>query len=143
MTIKQISVFLENTAGRLNKVLQTLADNEIDIVAMSLADTADYGILRLVVSDPDKAEQVLKENRMSAKLVEVVAFHIPHTTGSLCKAMQLVVDNDINIEYMYAFGNNDDASAILKTKMPEKAIEVLSESGVGIWKPEEAYALHK
>lgn len=143
MTIKQISVFLENQSGRLDEVLKVLADNEINIVAMSLADTQEYGLLRLIVSEPDKGVQVLKEASLMAKVVEVVAFHVPHATGSLYKAMKAVVDSGINIEYMYAFGNSNEASAILKTKTPDIAIEVLTKNGVGIWNPEEAYKLNQ
>ncbi len=143
MTIKQISVFLENKAGRLDEVLKTLADNNINIVAMSLADTADYGMLRLVVSEPDKAVNVLKDRNLMAQLVDVVAFHVPHATGSLYKAMQVVVDAGVNIEYMYAFGINEEASVILKTKMAEQAVKALEASGVGIWNPEQAYKLNQ
>ncbi len=143
MTIKQISVFLENKAGRLDKVLKTLADNEINIVAMSLADTAEYGMLRLVVSEPEKGAFALKESGFMAQLVDVVAFHVSHATGSLYKAMAAVVDAGVNIEYMYAFGNNEEASIILKTKMPEEAIVALEACGAGIWNPEEAYRLNQ
>ncbi len=143
MTIKQISVFLENKAGRLDEVLGTLAENDVNIVAMSLADTAEYGMLRMVVSEPDKGVLVLKESGLMAQLVDVVAFHVPHATGSLYKAMKAVVEAGVNMEYMYAFGNNEEASAILKTKMPEEAIKALEASGVGIWNPEEAYALNQ
>lgn len=143
MTIKQISVFLENQSGRLDEVLKTLAENEVNIVAMSLADTADYGMLRLIVSEPEKAVKVLKDAGLMAKLVNVVAFHVPHATGSLYKAMAAMVDAKINIEYMYAFGNNEEASAILKTKTPERAIEVLKANEVGVWNQEEAYKLNQ
>lgn len=143
MTIKQISVFLENQSGRIDAVLKVLAENDVNIVAMSLADTADYGILRLIVSEPDKAVSVLKAEGLMAKLVNVVAFHVPHATGSLYKAMAAMQDASINIEYMYAFGNNEEASAILKTKTPDQAIEVLESNGVGVWNPEEAYKLNQ
>lgn len=143
MTIKQISVFLENQSGRLDEVLKILAVNEVNIVAMTLADTADYGMLRLIVSDPARGVTVLKENGMMAKLVDVVAFHVPHATGSLYNAMKLMSDANINVEYMYAFGNTDDASAVLKTKKPKEAIELLEKNGVGVWNQEEAYSLNK
>lgn len=143
MTIKQISVFLENQSGRLDEVLKILAVNEVNIVAMTLADTADYGMLRLIVSDPERGVTVLKENGLMAKLVDVVAFHVPRETGSLYTAMKAVVDAGVNVEYMYAFGNNKDASAILKTKKPKEAIAVLEKNGVGVWNKEEAYHLNK
>lgn len=139
MTIKQLSVFLENREGRLDEVLGTLAKNKINIVALSLADTADYGMLRMVVSDPDMGKTVLKEAGITAMLTDVVALRVPHATGSLCKAMNLIVANDVNVEYMYAFANGEDASAVLKTDEPEKAVKLLLEGGFSVWEADEAY----
>ncbi len=143
MTIKQISVFLENQYGRIDEVLKILADNEVNIVAMSLADTQDYGMLRMIVSEPEKGLEVLRAERLTAKLVDVVAFHVPHATGSLYTALQAMVAEGVNISYMYAFGNHEQASAILKTKTPDIASKVLTDAGVGIWNPEDAYKLNQ
>ena len=87
MTIKQLSVFLENREGRLDEVLSTLGANDVNIVALSLADTADYGMLRMIVSDPQKGRAVLKEAGITSMLTDVVALRVPHATGSLSKAM--------------------------------------------------------
>ena len=83
MTIKQLSVFLENREGRLDEVLKTLGENNVNIVALSLADTADYGMLRMIVSDPQKGKAVLKEAGITSMLTDVVALRVPHATGSL------------------------------------------------------------
>lgn len=139
MTVKQLSVFLENREGRLDEVLCTLASNNINIVALSLADTADYGMLRMIVSDPVKGKSVLKEAGITAMLTDVVALRVPHATGSLCKAMSVLVDNGVNVEYMYAFANGEDASAVMRTAEPQKAIDLLILNGFGVWEAEEAY----
>ncbi len=139
MTIKQLSVFLENREGRLDEVLKTLGENDVNIVALSLADTADYGMLRLIVSDPEKGKQVLKEAGITSMLTDVVALRVPHAIGSLSRAMHELVQGGINVEYMYAFANGADASAILKSDAPERAAEILRTTGFDVWKADEAY----
>lgn len=139
MTIKQLSVFLENREGRLDEVLKTLGANGVNIVALSLADTADYGMLRMIVSDPQKGKVVLKEAGITSMLTDVVALRVPHATGSLSKAMHEIVQAGINVEYMYAFANGEDASAVLKSDDPEKVVEVLKENGFDVWEADEAY----
>ena len=139
MTIKQLSVFLENREGRLDEVLQTLGDNDVNIVALSLADTSDYGMLRMVVSDPQKGKEVLKNAGITSMLTEVIALRVPHATGSLSKAMHALVDGGINIEYMYAFANGADASAVMKSDDPAKAVAILKENGFDVWAEDEAY----
>lgn len=139
MTIKQLSVFLENREGRLDEVLNTLGTNGVNIVALSLADTADYGMLRMIVSDPQKGKAVLKEAGITSMLTDVVALRVPHATGSLSKAMHEIVQAGINVEYMYAFANGADASAVLKSDNAEKVVEVLKGNGFDVWEADEAY----
>lgn len=139
MTIKQLSVFLENREGRLDEVLAILGRNGVNIVALSLADTTEYGMLRMIVSDPQKGKDVLKEAGIISMLTEVVALRVPHAAGSLSQAMHLLVENGVNVEYMYAFANGEDASAVLKTEIPQKAVRVLVEGGFDVWEEEEAY----
>ena len=139
MTIKQLSVFLENREGRLDEVLKALGTNDVNIVALSLADTADYGMLRMIVSDPAKGKAVLKEAGITSMLTDVVALRVPHATGSLSKAMHEIVQAGINVEYMYAFANGSDASAVLKSDNPAKVVEVLKASGFDVWEADEAY----
>lgn len=138
-TIQQLSVFLENREGRLDEVLKTLADHEVNIVALSLADTSDYGMLRMIVSDPEKGKRVLKEAGITAMLTDVVALRVPHATGSLSKAMHQIVEGGVNVEYMYAFANGNDASAVLKCDDPKRVVEILLESGFDVWEAAEAY----
>lgn len=137
--IKQLSVFLENREGRLDEVLRTLGNNDVNIVALSLADTSDYGMLRMIVSDPEKGRAVLKEVGITSMLTDVVALRVPHATGSLCMAMHELVQGNVNVEYMYAFANGSDASAVLKTDEPDKATQILLDSGFSVWSEEEAY----
>ena len=91
-TIQQLSVFLENREGRLDTVLKILAENDVNIVALSLADTSDYGMLRMIVSDPHKGKAALKDAGITAMLTDVVALRVPHATGSLSKAMHQIVE---------------------------------------------------
>lgn len=139
ITIQQLSVFLENREGRLDEVLKVLADHDINIVALSLADTSDYGMLRMIVSDPNRGKSVLKENGITAMLTDVVALRVPHETGSLSKAMHQIVNSEVNVEYMYAFANGDDASAVLKCDDPEKVTEILRKNGFDVWEADAAY----
>ena len=139
MTIKQLSVFLENREGRLDEVLQMLGANDVNIVALSLADTADYGMLRMIVSDPVKGKAVLKEAGITSKLTDVVALRVPHAAGSLSKAMHELMVGGVNIEYMYAFANGADASAVLKSDDPVKVVTILRENGFDVWEADEAY----
>ncbi len=139
MTIKQLSVFLENREGRLDEVLKTLGANDVNIVALSLADTADYGMLRMIVSDPTKGKTVLKEAGITSMLTEVVALRVPHASGSLSKAMHALVEGGVNVEYMYAFANGADASAVMKSDDPAKAVSILKENGFDVWAEDEAY----
>lgn len=139
ITIQQLSVFLENREGRLDEVLTALACNDVNIVALSLADTSDYGMLRMIVSDPNKGRAVLKEIGITAMLTDVVALRVPHATGSLSKAMHQIVEGEVNIEYMYAFANGEDASAVLKTDDPVRVADILRGSGFDVWEAAEAY----
>lgn len=138
-TIQQLSVFLENREGRMDEVLKVLADNDVNIVALSLADTSDYGMLRMVVSDPHKGRAALKEAGITAMLTDVVALRVPHATGSLSKAMHQIVEGEVNVEYMYAFANGTDAAAVLKSDDPARVIDILKGSGFDVYSADEAY----
>lgn len=142
-TIKQLSVFLENREGRLDEVLATLAAGEVNIVALSLADTSDYGMLRMIVSDPHKGKAALKDAGITAMLTDVVALRVPHATGSLSKAMHQIVEGEINVEYMYAFANGADAAAVLKSDDPARVIDILKGSGFDVYTADEAYQANR
>ena len=142
-TIQQLSVFLENREGRLDTVLKILAENDVNIVALSLADTSDYGMLRMIVSDPHKGKAALKDAGITAMLTDVVALRVPHATGSLNKAMHQIVEGEINVEYMYAFANGADAAAVLKSDDPARVIDILKGSGFDVYTADEAYQANR
>ena len=142
-TIQQLSVFLENREGRLDTVLNVLAENDVNIVALSLADTSDYGMLRLIVSDPHKGKVALKDAGITAMLTDVVALRVPHATGTLSKAMHQIVEGEINVEYMYAFANGADAAAVLKSDDPARVIDILKGSGFDVYTADEAYQANR
>lgn len=139
MIVKQLSVFLENREGRIKDVLEILATNDVNVVATSLADTSEYGMLRMIVSDPEKAQRVLKEKHVSAMLTDVICIRVPHAVGSLYKAMKALEDAKVNVEYMYAFANGADASAVLKTRDIAQAVSALENKGFSVYSTEEAY----
>lgn len=131
MFVKQLSVFIENREGRLDQVLATLKNNDINIVSLSLADTSDYGLLRMIVSDPSQGKTVLKEAGFTAMLTDVLAVKLAHKVGQLQVLLAEICKAGINIDYMYALATgSDDASIVIKTADLEKAEEVLSKTGV-------------
>ena len=142
-TIQQLSVFLENTEGRLDEVLDILAKNDVNIVALSLADTSDYGMLRMIVSEPQKGRAALKDAGITAMLTDVVALRVPHATGSLSKAMHQIVEGDVNIEYMYAFANGTDAAAVLKSDDPGRVIHILKASWFDVYSADDSYRANR
>ena len=138
-TIQQLSVFMENREGRLDEILKILSEAGVNIVALSLADTSEYGMLRMIVSDPHKGRAALKDEGITAMLTDVVALRVPHATGSLSKAMHQIVEGEVNIEYMYAFANGSDAAAVLKSDAPARVIDILKGSGFDVYSADEAY----
>ena len=130
MFIKQLSVFIENREGRLGDVLTTLKDNNINIVSLSLADTSDYGMLRMVTCNPEEAKKVLKEKGFSAKLTDVIAVKLEHKVGQLQHVLEVLITANINVEYMYALATkNDDATIVIKTSNAEEAALLLQKEG--------------
>ena len=131
MYINQLSVFLENREGRLEKVLDTLKQNNINIISLSLADTSDFGMLRMIVSNPQVGKDALKAEGFSAMLTPVLAVKLSHQVGQLQVLLSEICKAGINIEYTYALATgNDDASIVLKPADLEKAAAVLKETGV-------------
>jgi len=131
MGIKQISVFLENTTGRLSEVTKTLAAAQVNLRAISIADTADFGILRLIVDKSDAAVNALNAAGFTTRQTDVVAVEIEDTPGSLAKLMELFQQSQVNIEYLYASleGQVGKAVVIFKLKDHEKGQNILSEKG--------------
>ena len=134
MKAEQLSVFLENRAWRLAEVIHILAGAGINIRALSLADTSDFGILRIIVSDQEKAKTLLKNSGFTLGCTMVVAVEVPDSPGGLDSVLQLVSANGINLEYMYAFvqGEQDKAVMIFRFDKIEQAIELLTKNGFHI-----------
>ncbi|MBS7303865.1 MAG: amino acid-binding protein [Lachnospiraceae bacterium] len=131
MFINQLSVFIENREGRLEQVLEALKNNNINIVSLSLADTSEYGMLRMIVSDPEKGKEVLKNNGFSAMLTPVLGVKMSHKVGQLQILLAKICEAGINIDYMYALATgSDDASIVIKTADLKKASEILEETGI-------------
>jgi hypothetical protein len=141
MMIKQLSVFLENKSGRLTEVTQTLSDNIINISAFSIADTADYGVLRMIVNKPEEAEKLLKGKGFSVHITEVICLIVPHIPGGLYRALAILSENNISIEYMYAFAVEEEASVIIRTDAINEAIKVLQEHKLELKKASDIYRL--
>lgn len=126
MKAKQVSVFLENKSGRLNEVAQILGEAGINISAFTVADTSDFGVLRLIVSDPEKACEVLKENQFSVRTTDVVLVKSPNRPGALARMLQILNSEGVFIEYLYAFSMNDDAAVIvIRPTNLEKCLGIL------------------
>ena len=138
-TIQQLTIYMNDRAEGLDDVLKILGENEINIVALNLADTSDYGLLRLIVSDPHRGRAVLREVGYEARLIDVIAFRVSHAAGSLSKAMHQLVDGEIDIQYMYVFANGKDASAVLKSDDVARAIDILKGCGYEVYSADEAY----
>ena len=131
MFLNQITVFLENRTGRLDEVLETLKVNDINILSLSLADTSDYGLLRMIVSDSDKCKASLKEAGFSAHLTPVIAVKLSHKVGMLQSILNEIDKAGMNIEYMYALATgNNDASIVIRTADVELTAQILENIGV-------------
>jgi hypothetical protein len=143
MKVEQISIFLENKSGRLAEVASVLAAAGINIRALSLADTTDFGILRLIVNDTEKAKQVLKENGFTVGKTEVIGVEVSDRPGGLAEILNVMKDNNINVEYMYAFLQKSASKAIIIFRFDEleKAIDALQKAGISILKGEEIYSI--
>lgn len=143
MLVEQLAVFLENKSGRLAEITAILADNNINIRALSVADTADFGILRLIVDNVEKAKVVLKENSFTVGKTTVIAVEIEDKTGGLAKVLKCLHQANINVEYMYAFVNKTGENAVLifRFEKMDQAIDALKEGGFTILTREQICAL--
>jgi len=137
--VQQISIFVENKSGRLAEVANALANYGINIRALSLADTADFGILRLIVNDPEKATDVLRNSGFTISQNEVVAVEMPDRSGGLAGILNALRSQNINVEYMYAFVQKSEGNAVLIFRFDEieKAVDTLRKAGIRILGEEE------
>lgn len=143
MTLKQLSVFVENKKGRLASITRKIADNDIDIRVLSLADTKDFGILRLIVSDPEKAKNILNESGVIVKITDVLAVVMTDCPGGAADVLSLMSDNGIEVEYMYACAGKITGQAlmILRTSDHARAEKLLSEKGYDKTKAGDIYRI--
>jgi hypothetical protein len=143
MFVKQISIFLENKSGRLAEVTKILGDNNIDISALSIADTTDFGILRLIVNNPEKALDVLSSDGFTVSATSVIAIGVEDKPGGLARALDILGREKVGIEYMYAFVSKkeDEALVILKVDNQDRAVEILKAENVSVLTPDEVYGL--
>lgn len=143
MKVIQISVFLENKSGRLAEVAAALAEEQINIRALAIADTIDYGVLRLIVNDPRGARRALEKAGFTAIETDVIAVEMPDQPGALAKVIRLLSDRSINVEYGYAFVGKSGENAIVVFRIDalEEAIRCLAEAGIRLLKAEEVYAI--
>ena len=131
MFAKQLTVFIENRAGRLSEVLGVLKDNGVNILSLSLADTTEFGLLRLIVDDAARGKEKLTEGGFSSLLSNVSIIQIAHKVGSLQNLLKVIDDNGINIEYMYGLSiESDDAYVVLKASDIAKVDEILTANGI-------------
>lgn len=139
MKVEQISIFIENKSGRLAEVSGILGEAGVNIRALSLADTSDFGILRLIVNDTQKALDVLRSHHFTVSKTEVIGVEVPDSPGGLASILQILDQNDVNVEYMYAFveRSGDNAVIIFRFDNIDEAISALTRNGVKILKGEQ------
>ena len=141
MHIQQLSVFLEDRSGRLTELTRILAANDINITALSVAETADYGIVRMVVGRPELAKVALEKAGFSIGLTDVVCINMPDKSGSLYRILEILTDECINVDYMYAFSNNDVALAVIRTTNIQRVTEVLENNRLNLLSQSDIYQL--
>ena len=141
MLAKQLSIFLENKSGRLNEVTDILGKADINLSAMSIADNSDFGILRCIVSDPEKAYQVLKDHHFAVKITDVIGFVCPNTSGSLAVVLKHLSDKGVFIEYMYSFANGNVAHVVIRPTDLEQCDHILSDMKVELLAASDLYKL--
>ena len=138
MVAKQLSIFLENKSGRLTEVTEVLAKENINLSALCIAENADFGILRGIVSDPYKA---LKDNHFAVNITDVVGISCPNVPGALAKVLGFLSAEGVFIEYMYSFANNNVANVVIRPSNMDKCIEVLKEKKVDLLAASDLYKL--
>lgn len=138
MFIKQLSVFVENKAGRLEPIIKSLGEGGINIRALSIADTTDFGILRIIVDDDKKAREILRENGVISKVTDVIAVYIDDRSGGLAAVLDIVAAAGVNIEYMYAFLGRKEGKALMVLKADDEAAaeKALKDGGIEIADPD-------
>ncbi len=142
MFIKQLSVFIENEEGRLEEVLDVLKAEQINIISLSLADTSEYGLLRLITSDPEAGQAALKNKGFVARLTDVLAVRLSHQVGKLQEILSIVCKAGLNVEYMYVLSNKEESSSIIcKISNGDEAARLLQSKEVELYSQEDMVRL--
>ena len=143
MLVRQINVFLENQSGRLAEVTKTLGDNDIDIRALYIADTTEYGILRMILDKPEKAVDILTKVGFTVSSTPVIALAIADKPGTLDHALSILSKGSLSLEYLYAYvgRSSDDAVVVIRVQDPELALTKLEEAGIRVLSSEEVYGV--
>ena len=133
MLVKQISVFVENSKGRLAEITGVLADSRVNIYALSIADTTQFGILRIITEDPKAAQAALKDAGFTVSITDVLSLEIDDRPGGLATALKVLSENEIAVEYAYAYISHtvDKARVVVRVEDNEKASRILKEAGFG------------
>ncbi|WP_296799054.1 ACT domain-containing protein [uncultured Methanobrevibacter sp.] len=143
MKIKQLSIFLQNRMGSLSKPLEVLTVADVNIRAMCMADTSEFGILRLVVDDPDKGKEALEQNNFLVKITEIIGVEMHDAPGGLTSVLNIIRDNNIDLEYLYAFTHEKEGKAILLLHADDidALLDVLNKNNIPIVPSDEVYSL--
>jgi hypothetical protein len=141
MTILQLSVFLENKSGRLTEVLEILGEENIRITALSLADTSEFGILRLIVSDPEKARELLKRQSFTVNMTDVISVIAPSEAKYYAKVLKILSDINISVEYTYAYSVGDKSIIILRCSNSDEAVKALKKNEMELLKASDLYKI--
>lgn len=143
MKIKQLSIFLQNRMGSLSKPLEVLSDADVNIKALCMADTSEFGILRLVVDNPEKGKEALEKNNFLVKITDIIGVEMNDTPGGLTTILKTIKDNNIDLEYLYAFTHEKVGKAILllHSENIDQLISILNENNIKITPSNEVYSL--
>ena len=141
MHIQQLSVFLEDRSGRLTELTRILSDNDVNITALSVAETSDFGIVRMVVGRPELAKNALEKEGFSIGLTEVICVNMPDEPGSLYRILQILTDEGINVDYMYAFSNNNVALAVIRSSDIQQVSKALEKNRMKLLSQNDIYQL--
>ena len=143
MTINQLSVFVENSPGRLAEITEILGEENIDLRAMSIADTSEFGILRVIVDEPEKAQEILREAGCAVSVTPVLAVEIEDTPGSLAKIIRVLAEEDVSVEYIYAYitRKENNAYVIFKVEDIPAAEAIFERNGINTASAEEIYEI--
>ena len=140
MIVKQLSVFLENKSGRLTEVFETLGEEDIEIKTLTIADTSEFGILRIIVNEPEKALHLLKKKGFSVNLTDVLSISTPTRASSFAKVLRILSDEDLSIEYMYSFSIGEKEILIIRTDNIEQSIVILQEHKMELIRASDLYS---